>query len=54
MTDFEPPIELVKAKYNLKTKESKANKKNENITTKDSLKNYAINYAKRFDQVKIF
>ena len=52
-TDFELPIELVKIKHNLKIEDVKTFKE-DNDDTKISLKDYAINYAKNFDKVKVF
>ena len=52
-TDFDLPIELVKKKHNLKIDNVKTFKKDKD-DSKVSLKDFAINYAKNFDKVKIY
>ena len=52
-TDFELPIKLVKIKHNLKIEDVKTFKEDKD-DTKISLKDYAIDYAKNFDKVKVF
>ena len=52
-TDFDLPIELVKIKHNQKIEDDKTFKKDKD-GSKASLKDYAINYAKNFDKVKIY
>ena len=52
-TEFDLPIELVKIKHNQKIEDDKTSKKYKD-DTKVSLKDYAINYAKKFDKVKIY
>ena len=53
-TNFNIPYELVRKKHNIKTDKNEITNKDNDYFKKDSLKDYAINFAKNFDKVKTY
>ena len=53
-TNFIVPVELLRVKHNLKKEKDKNIKEDNDHSKKDSLKDYAINFAKNFDKVKTY